>query len=92
MSARHRRLSGPRWLRTRRRVLERARWRCERCGAAGRLEGDHKVPLHQGGKPYALDNLQALCRGCHIAKTAAENRRQPTAAEKAWRRAVSELL
>ena len=29
--------------------LERAGWRCERCGKAGRLEVHHVRPLHKGG-------------------------------------------
>ena len=50
------------------------------------------MPLHQGGDPYALENLQALCRRCHIEKTAAENRRQQTEAAKAWAELVAELV
>jgi len=33
------------------------------------LDVDHVVLLSRGGDPYDLENLQALCRGCHIAKT-----------------------
>ena len=29
----------------------------------------------RGGDLYEENNLQALCRSCHIAKTASENRR-----------------
>ena len=58
---------------------------------AGRLEADHVVPLHRGGAEYDLDNIQVLTRGEHIAKTAAENRREPTPAEAAWRRLVAEM-
>ena len=32
------------------------------CGRAGRFEAGHIVLLEWGGAPYALDNLQALCR------------------------------
>ena len=61
---------------------------------AGRLEVDHLVPLEDGGDPWSESNLQALCRGCHIAKTAAENRaRRPASASVlAWRQLVDELL
>ena len=38
-----------------------------------------------------MSNLQTLCRSCHLAKTAGENRREPTAAERAWRDLVGEL-
>ena len=66
------RLKSARWRRLRRIVFERAGWRCEECGRAGRLECDHKVPLHRGGEVWALSNLQALCRGCHIEKSRRE--------------------
>ena len=35
-----------------------------------------------------MDNLQALCRGCHIKKTAGENQRELTPAELRWREAA----
>ena len=57
------------WLRVRRRVLARDGYRCRACGRPGRLEVDHIRPLHQGGAPLNLANLQAICTGCHIAKT-----------------------
>ena len=50
------------------------------------------VPLHLGGDPWSLDNLQSLCRGCHISKTGGENRRQPSPAEAAWRALVDDLM
>ena len=55
------------------------------------MEVDHVRPLYRGGAPWALSNLQTLCRRCHIAKTAAENRRPPTPAEAAWRALVREV-
>jgi len=33
------------------------------------LEVDHIIPLHQGGAAVDLDNLQTLCRDCHLAKS-----------------------
>ena len=63
--------------------------RCARCGRAARLECDHVVPLDRGGDPWDMANLQALCRRCHIGKTAGENRRPPTPAEVAWRALVA---
>lgn len=32
----------------------------------GRLEVHHKKPVAQGGAWYDLENLEVLCRGCHI--------------------------
>lgn len=74
------------WWAVRRRVLERDGFRCRKCGRAGRLEVDHIRPLHHHGDD-SLDNLQTLCRGCHIDKTAAENSRTPGQVE--WRRRVN---
>ncbi|MYK58478.1 MAG: HNH endonuclease, partial [Rhodospirillaceae bacterium] len=51
----------------RRKALERARRRCERCGATGRLEAHHRVPLAEGGAPRDPDNLEVLCPACHKA-------------------------
>ncbi|MDE2812022.1 MAG: HNH endonuclease signature motif containing protein [Gemmatimonadota bacterium] len=98
MGKRHRKLNRKRWALTRRRVFERDSWRCRKCGRAGRLECDHVRPLEtlpDDADPYELDNLQALCRGCHIDKTRRENDQRaaelyPAAA--AWKRAVEELM
>ena len=91
MSRRHvAALPSRRWARVRRVVLDRDGWRCRACGRYGN-EVDHVIPLERGGEPFATENLQALCRTCHIEKTAAENSRAPTAAESAWRALVQEL-
>ena len=87
VSGHHARLSGPRWAQTRRMVLEAARWRCERCGAAGRLEVHHVEPLHGGGAACDPDNLEVVCRGCHIEA----HRRPLTPEEEGWRDLVAEL-
>lgn len=84
-------LSGKRWAAVRREVLERDGWRCQGCGRAGRLEVDHVVPLAAGGEPWALDNLQALCVGCHIAKTARENERPRSAERQRWDALLSDI-
>ena len=52
----------------RRETLKRDGFRCRKCGRAGRLEADHVVPLWRNGS-NGLDNMQALCRACHIRKT-----------------------
>ena len=78
------RLDRARWVRVRRQVLERDGWRCRACGRAGKLECDHVTPLSEGGNPYALPNLQALCRTCHVYKSRSE-RRTITPAEGRWR-------
>ena len=35
-------------------------------GGPGKLEGHHKVGLNNGGSPYDPDNVETLCRDCHI--------------------------
>lgn len=92
MSRHHIHLNARRWAAARRAVFERDGHRCRKCGRVGRLEVDHIVPLKQGGGPWVLDNLQSLCRRCHIEKTRAENRRPPTPAEAAWRRLVASMM
>ena len=72
-------------------VFRRDGYRCRACGLPGRLECDHVRPLHQGGDPWDLGNLQTLCRGCHVAKTATESRR-PDPDRAAWRALVSDML
>ena len=76
---------------TRAAVLDRDGWRCRGCGRAGKMEVDHVVPLHKGGAPYALSNLQTLCRGCHVEKTRRENETWHDPEREAWRAFVREL-
>ena len=93
VSHHHARLHTRRWAAIRRAVFERDGWRCVECGKAGRLECDHRVPLEQGGDPWDPDNLQTLCRDCHIAKTrreAAEAGRTIPGRE-AWRVLVEQI-
>jgi 5-methylcytosine-specific restriction protein A len=49
---------------------------CRHCAANGYVVAaehvDHIVPLSRGGT-HEPDNLQALCRACHSAKTATED-------------------
>ena len=77
-----------RWARVRRQVFQRDNWRCRACGKAGRLEAHHVQPLHKGGAPFDLDNLETLCRGCHIEA----HRRKLSPGEAAWRALVDDLM
>ena len=91
MSFRHAKLNRRRWARVRLAVFHRAGFRCEKCNRAGRLECDHRIPLERGGDPWALTNLQALCRGCHIEKSRSERPvRIPSPAVAAWNALVEE--
>lgn len=68
-------------------------WLCQPCKSKGRItpatECDHITPKAKGGTDD-LDNLQAICRGCHSAKTEAEaaeaqgRRVRPAIGEDGW--------
>ena len=83
---------GPRWQRLRRATLERDGWRCRACGGAGKLEVDHIQPIYKGGEIYSLDNLQTLCKNCHLSKTLRESGRRPRLRSERWRALVNEML
>lgn len=51
-----------------------ARYRCAVCGSRRNLEYDHIRPLREGGARLDAKNVQPLCRRCHAAKTALEQR------------------
>src|SRR5262245_29215896 len=55
-------------------VLTRAGWRCQACGAGGRLDVHHVVKRAQGGSDFDLDQLVALCRRCHALTDAPSGR------------------
>lgn len=75
-----------RWKGVRVQVLRRDGWRCVSCGSAGRLEVDHVKPIRDGGAPYDMSNLQALCPSCHTRKTRLEcGHPELSPARQAWR-------
>ena len=78
MSRNHRRLDKRLWARTRFLAFNRANFRCEKCGKAGKLEGHHKVALalDDGGSPYDPANVETLCRDCHIEISLSPQRRE----------------
>ena len=95
MSRHHERIPARLWRRLRSQVLIRDGWRCWRCERYGN-EVDHIRPLQFGGIATDPNNLQTLCRACHIAKTRGENRqrwkhRPASPAVAKWRRRVAEL-
>ena len=76
-------LNSRRWKLARLAALERDGWRCVSCGRAGRLQVDHIQMLSEGGEPYELGNLQALCIPCHFDKSWTE--RGVTLEQRRWR-------
>lgn len=77
------------WAQLRRHVFTRDQYRCRKCGKAGRLECDHIRPIAQGGAVYDMENLQTLCRGCHIEKT--RNERNGTRTRSDWEKRVDSV-
>lgn len=61
------------WRKVRVKALDRDGWKCVKCGRRGRgsgLQVDHIISTFNGGRPYALGNLQTLCAfPCHWQKT-----------------------
>ena len=53
-------------------MFHRDDYACVDCGSRSRIECDHIVPVERGGRTV-FDNLQTLCRACHISKTRREN-------------------
>ena len=73
------------WERIRRRELERAGRRCERCDRAGRLEVHHVEPLAAGGTND--QRLEVVCRVCHLSE-----HQRPDPARDAWREFMRESI
>ena len=69
-------------------ALERDGWQCVQCGSRARLEVDHKRRIVDGGS-HALENLQTLCRHCHITKTKAENAVSTIKGQRDWERVMA---
>ena len=59
------------WAKIRKQVLDAENWKCRLCGTYAN-EVDHIEPIYKGGSEYETENLQAICRGCHIQKTKQE--------------------
>jgi 5-methylcytosine-specific restriction protein A len=43
---------------------------CQKCGARGRVLGDHIIERKDGGNDLDPGNVMLMCWGCHNAKTA----------------------
>lgn len=69
---------GSEWVRARVRILSRDSGLCQVCLKRGQVtratQVDHTIPKAEGGTD-ADENLQAICKSCHQAKTADESRR-----------------
>jgi 5-methylcytosine-specific restriction endonuclease McrA len=76
----------PRWAAIRLQAKRRDGFRCAECGASGRLEIHHKIPLRQAPDlAFDLGNLLSLCPTCHQQRTMAERGHEPDPDRLAWR-------
>ena len=80
-----------RYARLRRKLLNKAGHRCNRCGKAGRLEIHHRQPIHKGGEFWDERNLEVLCRLCHIEHHRSEVEGKAVKGRREWLRYVREL-
>lgn len=87
-------LRSPRWKAVRAEVLRRDDFKCVHCGARGRLEVDHKIPVRLAPeRAFDLNNLQALCRGCHSRKTRLEVGHPPLSeSRQQWRDSIRDMM
>ena len=78
-----------RWWRLRVRVIQRDGGRCCKCEkVGGSIEVHHIVPIKEGGPVWKIDNLESLCRLCHIKK----HRPPVDPVRKAWDRLIAREL
>lgn len=66
-------INDKRWPALRLAAKRRDGFKCVKCGAIGRLECDHILPVRdRPDLAFELTNLQTLCIRCHSAKTKIE--------------------
>lgn len=87
-------LRSPRWKGVRLSAKRRDGFACVQCGARGRLEVDHVIPVRDApDRAYDLTNLQTLCVACHSRKTRIEvGMGEENPAREAWKEAVKALM
>ena len=75
----------PEWRRARKAALARDHSTCRLCGQPA-TDVDHRIELIDGGAPFDLENLQALCPACHDAKSSEARYRRAGRASSSWGR------
>ena len=83
----------PRWRYTRHTALERDGHLCVRCARDGfTMPADivhHVRPIRDGGDPWAMSNLESLCRSCH---ERTHRRKPPPHKAGPWAELLQELI
>ena len=81
------------WEEARSLALQRAMFRCEKCGGGGAMEVHHRLPLETGGT-HDQGNLQVLCREAHIDTHLPSKTRKfrQSAAQREWQQLVQEVF
>lgn len=83
----------PRWWPVRTAAVRRDDFKCQECGARGRLEVHHVIPVRQAPeRAYSLSNLKTLCTDCHLQHTLAERGQLPSPERKAWQSLLKKEL
>src|SRR3546814_12492331 len=75
-----------RWPPLRLKAKRRDGFKCTNCGARGRLEVHHKIPVRQAPElAFELGNVTCLCPTCHTKETRRELGLEPHTDRQAWR-------
>lgn len=80
-------INSKRWPALRLAAKRRDGFKCVQCGAVGKIEIDHIMPVRDRPElAFELTNLQSLCPRCHTRKTRLECGHDPlNPARQAWR-------
>ena len=82
-----------RWPGLRLQALRRDGFRCTECGARGRLEVHHVIPVRQAPElSFDLGNLCCLCPSCHARETRKELGLDLDPQRQAWRDLLKETF
>jgi 5-methylcytosine-specific restriction endonuclease McrA len=81
-----------RWASVRQAAKRRDGFKCTECGARGRLEVHHRIPVRQAPDlAFDLGNLACLCPPCHTKRTRLEmGLDEPKPAQRAWRNLLAQ--
>ena len=80
--------SSTRWKALRSKVFRERGEQCEVCFSIGEVQLHHRVPVSLGGEIWNPDNLEIVCRSCHLEKhRKIEETKMPL-----WKRKLYDLI